>query len=88
MAKTFQCSLVTPQRQELEGEATYANLPAHDGQLGVMADHAPMLVKLGSGPMRLDMAEGSARRFALDGGFAQMRQNKLILITERATEVE
>jgi F0F1-type ATP synthase epsilon subunit len=45
-----------------------------------------MLVKLGCGPLRLDTAEGPARRFALDGGFAQVRHNKLVLITERATE--
>ncbi len=88
MAKTFQCSVVTPQRQELDGEMTYVNLPAHDGQLGVMANHAPMLVKLGSGPVRLDLAEGASRRYALDGGFAQMRDNKLILLTERATQVD
>ncbi len=85
MAKTFTCSLVTPERQAFEGEATYANLPAHDGQLGVMANHAPMLVKLGVGSLRVDLVSGTTSRFELDGGFAQMRDNKLVLISERAS---
>ncbi|MFA7235393.1 MAG: hypothetical protein WC058_00895 [Phycisphaeraceae bacterium] len=93
MANDFEFSLVTPERMVLEGRATYAEIPAHDGQLGVAAGRAAMLVKLGVGKLRLETpgspgsaAPGSEKIFILDGGFAQMQGNKLSLISERAID--
>ncbi len=87
MAKTFTCSLVTPERAVLEAEVSYANLPAHDGQMGVMRDRAAMLVELGKGTLTLDLADGGHKSFALEGGFAQMQNNRLTLLCEKATEI-
>lgn len=87
MAKTFTCSLVTPERSVLEAEVSYANLPAHDGQLGVMRDRAALLTELGKGTLTLDLADGSKKLFALEGGFAQMQSNRLTLLCEKASEV-
>jgi len=84
MPDSFHCSLVTPERSVYEGELTYANLPAHDGQLGVMTNRAPMLLKLGVGRLKLIEADGGQTQFVLDGGFAQMRENELTLLSERA----
>lgn len=84
MPAAFQCSLVTPERSVLDAEATYADLPAHDGQMGVMSGRAPMLVQLGVGPLRLQLHDGGAKRFVLDGGYAQMQDDRLTLLCERA----
>lgn len=88
MADAFRCSLVTPERPVLDADATYADLPAHDGQLGVMHNRAAMMIKLGVGPLRLELPEGGTRRFVLDGGFAQMKDNRLTLISEKAVAAE
>ncbi len=84
MAKAFHCSLVTPERSVLEAEATYADLPAHDGQLGVAPGRAAMLVQLGIGKLRLDLAGGGRKVFVLDGGYAQMHGERLTLLCEKA----
>lgn len=84
MAATFQCTLVTPERSVIDAEATYADLPAHDGQMGVMSGRSAMLVKLGVGALRLELARDERARYALDGGFAQMRENHLTLLCEKA----
>ena len=86
MAGTFALSIVTPEQAVLEAEATYANLPAHDGQIGVLENRAPMLVKLGTGSLEARLGDGVTRRFDVDGGFAQMRDNKLTVLCEKATE--
>lgn len=89
MAKDFQVSLVTPEQMVFQGPATYVQLPAHDGQLGVAANRAPMLVKMGVGKLRIESAPGSESQdkvYVLDGGFAQMQDNKLSLISERAID--
>lgn len=93
MARTFQCTLVTPERQLLDEQVTYASIPAVDGQIGVMPGRAPLLVKLGDGPLRLEVSKegGSsndrAQQFFVGGGFAQMKGNVLSLVASEAMPV-
>lgn len=82
---TFHCSVITPEREVLSTEATGVVFPAHDGEVGVLVDRAPLLFALGIGVMRVDGAEGSKRLF-IDGGFAQMIGNDLTILTGQALE--
>lgn len=84
MANTFQCALVTPQKQVLDEPLTYASIPAWDGQIGIAPGRAALLVKLGDGVLRLDFDGGESRWFFLAGGFAQMKDNRLSLLTDEA----
>ena len=91
MARSFQCTLVTPQRQLLDQQVVYASLPAADGQIGLMPGRAPMLIKLGDGPLRLDLSQAGAqstRWFFVGGGFAQMKDNALSLVAGEAVSLE
>jgi F-type H+-transporting ATPase subunit epsilon len=89
MAKndTFHCSVITPERAVLEADATFVALPAHDGELGILRNRAPLLYKLGTGELRVETSEGRHLLF-VDGGFAQMVENRLILLTEQAKRLE
>ena len=82
---SFQCTVVTPEQQVLEETVTQAILPAHDGQLGILTGRAPILVKLGAGPLRVDVQGGQSRTYFVDGGIAQMKGNKLTVLTDEAT---
>lgn len=86
--RTFQCTAVTPEGSVLETEATSAIFPAYDGELGVLPNHAPLLTKLGIGVLQVITAEGERREIYIDGGFVQMVDNKLTLLTEKAKPVE
>src|SRR3954447_21197250 len=81
----FQCTIVTPEAQALDESISQAILPAHDGLIGILTDRAPLLVKLGVGPLRVDLAGGQRRFFLVDGGVAQMKDNKLTVLTTVAT---
>jgi F-type H+-transporting ATPase subunit epsilon len=81
---SFQCTIVTPEQQALDATVEQAILPAHDGLLGILTDRAPLLVKLGVGPLRVDTAGGTIH-FLVDGGVAQMKDNKLTVLTTSAT---
>ncbi len=89
MAKndTFHCSVITPERAVLETDAMFVALPAHDGEVGVLRNRAPMLYKLGTGELRVEAPEGKHLLF-VDGGFAQMVDNRLTLLTEQAKRLE
>jgi len=81
---SFQCTLVTPEQQLIDETVTQAILPAHDGQVGILTDRAPLLVRLGTGTLRLDLAGGQRRFFFVDGGFAQMKDNRLSILSTDA----
>ena len=82
-AKTLHCSVVTPDREVLVCDATFVAIPAHDGEIGILRNRAPLLCKLGIGELRIEAAD-QKRRYFLDGGFAQMLENELTILTERA----
>jgi len=82
---SFQCTIVTPEHQALDTSVDQAILPAHDGLMGILTDRSPLLVKLGVGPLRVDLAGGQQRFFLVDGGVAQMKDNKLTVLTTLAT---
>ncbi len=84
-SKTLHCNLITPDRQVFECDATSISLPAHDGSVGFLTNRAPLLCKLGVGELTVE-SPGSTHRYFLDGGFAQMLNNDLTILTEHAEE--
>lgn len=86
--KSFQFRLITPQGKLLDQPVTAANFPQHDGMAGQLAGHAPFVVKLGLGPLRVDLEAGGSRSYVIEGGFAQMVGNKLTVLTSGATPAE
>jgi F-type H+-transporting ATPase subunit epsilon len=85
---SFQCVIVTPEQQVLDETVTQAILPAHDGLIGILTGRAPLLAKLGLGPLRVDLANGQKRFFLVEGGVAQMKDNQLTILTHLAQPVE
>ena len=87
MASTFHLSVVTPERQVLDAEVKFVALPAHDGEIGIMRNRAPLLVRLEPGTLRAD-TDGGPRTLFIDGGFAEMADNRLTVLTEAAMPPE
>jgi F-type H+-transporting ATPase subunit epsilon len=75
---------VTPERAVLDVEARSVVFPAHDGLVGILTNRAPLLTQLGIGPLKVETG-AETHLLMIDGGFAQMVDNKLTLLTEQAT---
>ena len=86
MAGTFHVAVVTPEREVVALEARFVALPAFDGEMGILARRAPLLTQLGSGPLRIEAADGGKRQLFVAGGFAQMVDDRLTILTEEALE--
>ena len=84
---TFHCSVITPERAILECEALFVAFPAHDGEVGILPNRAPLVCKLGIGVLRVQTGD-TTHVFFVDGGFAQMLNNRLTILTEQARRVE
>ena len=80
---TFQCAVVTPERAVLECDAKFVALPAWDGEVGILRNRAPLLCRLGIGALRVE-TPGENHVLFIDGGFAEMAENKLTILTSAA----
>ena len=78
--------VISPEAALFEGDAESVVAPAFDGQVGILTGHAPLMTLLGKGELRIEGA-GAARRFAIDGGFLQVVNNQVRVITERGGAV-
>ncbi len=87
MAATFSLSVITPERAVLETEASFVAIPAWDGEIGILARRAPLMAKLGVGWLRADTPEGK-KTLLVDGGFAQVVENRVSVLTEYAQAPE
>ncbi|MDQ6830399.1 MAG: ATP synthase F1 subunit epsilon [Gemmatimonadota bacterium] len=79
-------SVISPEKTLFEGEATSVVAPAFDGEVGILTGHAPMMTLLGRGVLKLQGA-GGAQRFNVDGGFLQVVDNQVRVVTEKASPV-
>lgn len=95
---TFQCSVITPERKVLECDANFVAFPAHDGEMGVLNRRAPIVCKLGIGVLRVETPDQSRDRegatemvkhvLFVDGGFAQVVDNRLTILTQQARKAD
>lgn len=76
-------SVSSPERMLFEGEATQVVAPAVDGFVGILQGHAPMMTLLGHGELRVD-GGGGAQRFEVGGGFLQVADDNVRVVTETA----
>jgi F-type H+-transporting ATPase subunit epsilon len=79
----LQCVVVTPERTLFDEVVEFVALPLIDGELGVLPGRAPVIGRLGFGELRTK-AQGSVKRYFVDGGFAQIRDNVVTVLTNRA----
>lgn len=77
-------SVISPERTLFEGEASAVVAPAFDGEVGVLTGHAPMMTLLGRGSLRIEGGSDGARRFRVEGGFLQVADDAVRIVTERA----
>lgn len=76
-------SVISPEAVLFEGDADSVVAPAYDGEVGILTGHAPLMALLGDGELRL--GGGTGRRFKVSGGFMQVLDNHVRVVTEKAT---
>ncbi len=78
-------SITTPDGLIHKGEAASVVVPAHDGELGILPGHAPLIGMLGAGPLRArPAAGGSELSFFVEGGFVQVLKNQVTVLATQA----
>ena len=80
----FPVELVTPEGAAFDGEAQIVVLPGAEGELGILANHAPLIAHLDAGEISLTDAAGERHRWACDDGFVQVRRNRARILVGAA----
>jgi len=76
-------SVISPERVLFEGDTESVVAPAYDGEVGILTGHAAMMTVLGTGELRLGTA--NAHRFHVEGGFLQVADDHVRVVTEKAS---
>ena len=79
-------SVISPENVLFEGTVDSVVAPAFDGEIGILQGHAPLMTLLGKGELRLGDL-GTGRRFHVEGGFLQVADDEVRVVTEKATRV-
>jgi F-type H+-transporting ATPase subunit epsilon len=84
---TFHFDLVSPEKLLFSGEVNQVDMPGTEGDLGVLAGHAPLVTTLRPGILVV-YGEGGALRVVVNGGFAEVGPAGLTVLADTAVPVE
>jgi len=86
---TFDVSLVTPDGPVFEGEVEMLIVPGADGEIGVLARHAPLIAMLKAGSTRVHVKrDGEVREFATGPGFFKVEQDRALALVDDAVDAK
>ena len=86
MTKTFQLEIITPEKVFDSGQVSYVRVPALDGLLGVQSRHAPAIIAMSIGEIKVTR-DGKEYYYATSGGFADIRPENVQLLVETAEKI-
>ena len=85
MAGTLHVRVVSPEKLVYEGDASALVVPAWDGFVGILHNHAPFLALLGHGRLKIEGAAGAADHgYYVAGGVVKVENNQVTVLTEYA----
>ena len=89
MAGTFLLELVSPERLLLSRQVEMVTIPAAEGEMGVLPGHAPMIVALGGGVIRVRENGGAeGERLFVGGGIAEVSPDRCTVLADEATPLD
>jgi len=88
MAEAFKFELVSPERLLVSEDVESVIIPGTDGEMTVMARHAPVMSTIKPGVVTVRPVSGAEQRYAVFGGFADILPDGCTLLAESAVAVQ
>ena len=89
MAKLMKLEVLTPDKLLVRREdISYVLLNTVNGGIGVLANHGPLIAVLGEGTLKLQDAHSQVILVYVEGGFAEVKDNVVTILTPRAQYAE
>ncbi|MCJ7528855.1 MAG: F0F1 ATP synthase subunit epsilon [Methyloceanibacter sp.] len=87
MSTSFRFELVSPERLLVSGDVEQVLVPGAEGDMTVLAHHAPLLTTLRPGLLDIGLPGGEHQRFFIRGGFAEIGPSGLTILAETAIDL-
>jgi F-type H+-transporting ATPase subunit epsilon len=84
----FSAEVLTPEGEVFSGEVEMLSTRTTVGEVGVLANHAPLLATLDPAELRLHLSETDTKRFAQGEGYLQVFANEALVLVEECVEPE
>ncbi len=84
MADNFDFELVSPERLLLSEKVSEVVIPATEGEMTVMAHHAPTMTTIKPGVVTVKTSSGQVNKYVVFGGFADIVPSGCTLLAESA----
>ena len=85
---TFEVEVLTPEGEVFGGEVRQVSTRTAVGEVGILANHAPLLAALRPAELRLHVSDTETKRFAQAHGWLQVFGNRARLLVEEAISPE
>jgi F-type H+-transporting ATPase subunit epsilon len=79
--------IVSPDKLLLSRPVDMVVIPAAEGEMGVLENHAPMIVLLRGGTIRLYEGDKVTERLFVSGGFAEVTGQRVTVLAKEAIPV-
>ena len=84
----FEVEILTPEGEVFNGEVSQVSTRTAGGEIGILANHAPLLAALKPAELRLFEGSGEPKRYAQAHGWLQVFGNHARLLVEEAIAPE
>ena len=88
MAKPFHVSVVSADQSLYVGDVVQIVATAETGELGILANHTPLMASLKPGQVRLTMENGEEEVIYVSGGFIEVQPRQTIILADSAERAE
>ena len=86
MSKKFQLEIITPEKVYDEGQVSYLRAPSFDGLFGVHSRHAPAIIAISIGEIKVTK-DGKETYYATSGGFADIHPENVQILVETVENI-
>ena len=83
---TFEVEVLTPEGEVFSGEVRQVSTRTALGEVGILANHTPLLASLQPAELRLHLSESETKRYAQAHGWLQVFGNKAKLLVEEVLD--
>lgn len=80
---TFNVKVVTPTKVVVEQEADFLLVRTSEGDMGILANHFPLVAELADGQMKI-RKDKREKFFRIEGGFIEISNNQVTILANQA----
>ena len=75
---------VSPEASIVSSEVEMVLIPGIEGDAGILPNHSPFMTTLRQGIVEVTFEKGNVKRYLVEGGFADINQDKMTILAENS----